>query len=573
MAEPHTSLDDRLTAVERALADLDRRVEAVERGHAASPARIAPPAEPGLLALPRVDVAGTSALAGRAFVVVAGAYLLRALTESGLLHRATGATLGLLYAMALAAAAYRVAPRDRGTASSLGGCSVLIGFSLVWEITTRFVLLTPEMSALTMSGIAAAILFVAWRRDLHVVAWLATVGACALAVTLLVATRAPMPFAVFLIALGIATLWLGYDREWIGLRWIAALAADFSVVALITRALAEPPLDPPARVMGVLIVLLVGYLGSVAIRTLVRRRNVLPFEAAQTAASLVIGVLGAVVIARRTGAGAFILGPTLLLLAVASYTVAFIHRQMLARAANYYFYTTLGLVLALTAGDYVFERLPAGMLWTPLAIAMGWLARRFGRITLHSHAIVYLLVGAWTTGLLSSVESALFGPPTASIGLGVNAWLIAGAVPACWWMTVTAASQRHAGVPRTMLTLMLVVVAAGVCVIGMREALLPHVEEARRAAILATTRTAVIGAGAVLAAWLGTRPMTREFGRLLYPILGWGLVKLVFEDFRVSPPSLLFVALALYGAALIVAPRLAKRSTPGVTTPQSSAAA
>ena len=53
--------------------------------------------------------------------------------------------------------------------------------------------------------------------------------------------------------------------------------------------------------------------------------------------------------------------------------------------------------------------------------------------------------------------------------------------------------------------------------------------------------------------------MTREFGWLLYPVLAWGVVKLLIEDFRVSPPALLFVAFALYGAALIIAPRVARR--------------
>jgi hypothetical protein len=48
---------------------------------------------------------------------------------------------------------------------------------------------------------------------------------------------------------------------------------------------------------------------------------------------------------------------------------------------------------------------------------------------------------------------------------------------------------------------------------------------------------------------------------LLYPLLAWGAVKLVVEDFSSSAPALLFVALALYGAALIVGPRMARRGS------------
>ena len=64
----------------------------------------------------------------------------------------------------------------------------------------------------------------------------------------------------------------------------------------------------------------------------------------------------------------------------------------------------------------------------------------------------------------------------------------------------------------------------------------------------------------VAIAWLGRRDGTRAFGYLLYPLLAWGAVKLVIEDFSSSAPALLFVALALYGAALIVGPRMARKS-------------
>jgi hypothetical protein len=34
------------------------------------------------------------------------------------------------------------------------------------------------------------------------------------------------PFALFLVLLGVATLWLGYLREWTLLRWPVALLAE-----------------------------------------------------------------------------------------------------------------------------------------------------------------------------------------------------------------------------------------------------------------------------------------------------------------------------------------------------------
>jgi len=49
------------------------------------------------------------------------------------------------------------------------------------------------------------------------------------------------------------------------------------------------------------------------------------------------------------------------------------------------------------------------------------------------------------------------------------------------------------------------------------------------------------------------------FAWLVYPVLAAGGVRLVLDDFRHSEPSTLFIALALYGAALAFAPRIASR--------------
>jgi hypothetical protein len=58
---------------------------------------------------------------------------------------------------------------------------------------------------------------------------------------------------------------------------------------------------------------------------------------------------------------------------------------------------------------------------------------------------------------------------------------------------------------------------------------------------------------------MGRHARFREWGWLVYPLLvGIGL-KLVAQDFKHSRPATLFIALALFGAALIIAPRLRRR--------------
>jgi hypothetical protein len=549
--------------VERALAEIDERVAALERGSAPQPVpeAVTIPTWGGEPRSAQTDLAGVLTLTGRTFVVFAGAYMLRALTETGLVDRTTGTGLGFAYAAAWTVVAYRIAPKHLLSATFFGASTVLIGLPLVWEATTRFALLTPEAGALALAATTALVLVAAWRRDMHALAWVATIAACVLGSLLLVVTGGVLAFTAFFIALGVATLWLGYDRDWTMLRWIPAFFADLAVLGLAARALATPPRDEPWQVMLVQLALLVGYLGSIVIRTIVRGRDVIPFEAVQTAAMLLTGLAGAVLIAYRTGAGALTLGPALLVLAAACYAVVFVDPRQ-GRGPNLYFYTSLGLVFALTGVVHVLDGPSLGAGWAALAVAVGWAAHRDGRRTLALHSVVYLTAAAVSSGLLATALVGLFASADAQWrAVGAAGWLVVVAIAICWLLSKPMPVHGTAGSGEDGLRLTLAVLAwlsaAGICVNVIRS-MLPAGAVALHAGMIATARTGVIAAAAVTLAWLGGRPATREFGLLLYPVLGWGALKLLFEDLRTSPPSLLVVAFALYGGALILGPRIAK---------------
>jgi hypothetical protein len=87
--------------------------------------------------------------------------------------------------------------------------------------------------------------------------------------------------------------------------------------------------------------------------------------------------------------------------------------------------------------------------------------------------------------------------------------------------------------------------------------------------VLATVRTGVLAFGTLAIAWVGRQPRYREWGWLVYPLLIGIGVKMIGQDFKYSRPATLFIALALYGAALIVAPRL--RRSGDTATPASPA--
>jgi hypothetical protein len=303
-------LECRLDSVEHALSDLEHRLQALET--TGTPLSAGTPAvayaELHPVAASPADVASTLGLLGRTLVVFAGAYLLRALTESGTLAVPTGIALGLAYAAVWSVVAFRTGAVSRLSATLFGGCTIVLALPLLFEATTRFDLLSPAASATALALATAVVLAVAWRRDLHALAWVAVLGACVLASVLLVETGRAIPFVTALAGLGVATLWLGYEREWKMLRWVSAVVADLAVLALVGRALADPPRDAPAAVLAVQLLLLVGYLASIAVRTLVRGRTVVLFEAVQTGALLIVGLAGAVVVASRAGTGVAVLG-------------------------------------------------------------------------------------------------------------------------------------------------------------------------------------------------------------------------------------------------------------------------
>jgi hypothetical protein len=570
VSEPAGTVDARLDRLERALASVEARLRQVEaagwRDDTGSGV-VEAPAVPiaAARAVASADVTGTLTLVGRTFVILAGAYALRALTESGVLDRTTGAAAGLAYAVAWSVVAWRMDAARALSATFFGACTVLVGYPLVFEATVRFALLTPAASAAALGVTTGLVLATAWRRDLHALAWIATVTACGLAAALLVATGSAVPFSLCLVAVGIATLWLGYDREWRLLRWVSAAFADLAAVGLVGRALATPPRDDPSHVVAVQLALLVGYLGSIAIRTLARGRSVVPFEVVQAAATLGAG-LAAVLVAHRVGTGAAPLGAALVMLAVACYAVAFAFLDRENARGNFYFYTSLAIVFALAGSDLLLGASPLGLSWAVMAVSAGAAGRRFGRSALTVHSAVYVVAAAGVTGLLAQPLRALLAP-AAGAWPGVTApeWAVMAALVACVVLSATdGARTAGPGADASRWTLAVVASAAlaGTAIVALR-GILPPDPAPLHAAAVATLRTGVLAASAIAVAWLGRFDPMRAFGTLLYPVLGVGALKLLLEDFRTSPPSLLVVALALYGGALILGPRIARVRSAG----------
>lgn len=571
-------MPDRLQAAEAAIRHLERtlraieqRLDAVERHLAAGgwDEAGAPGWDPGTRAADRrarsdqgvesTDVAAAASLVGGAILGVAGAFLLRALTDSAVLPQAAGVTLGFAYAASWLLVADRDGAAGRPAGAALhSAVAAIVAYPLMWEATLRFRLVGADGSAAALAVITGVVLAVAWRRRLRAVAWIAVSFALPAAVLLVATTDRILPYAVVLIAIGVATLWLGYVRHWAALRWPAALAADLAVVGVTVRVAVGHGVESAGAATAVQLLLVAAYLVSVIVRTLVRGRDVVPFEMAQAGATLAIGLGGAVAVVRETSDGTRLIGAGTLALAAACYVAAFVflaRRHGLGR--NFYYYATLGLILALAGLPLVAGGTARGVVLGGAALASLWQGVRRGPAFLAVHAAVYALAASAASGVLAAAAYRLVAPagvpwpPITPAMLAVITLVAAGlAVP-----TAPASDGRAARVARFVV---LAITLGGATAIAV-EALTMGSRGGMAAGALATVRTIVLAGAAIALAWTGRAGAFRESRWLVYPLLAAGGLKLVAEDFARSRPSTLFVALAAYGAALILAPRLTRR--------------
>jgi len=569
-----------LAAVVAALADavraLEGRVSALEQSVA--PRRARPPAAPGpsdavASALPE-GVPDASAitrwlsLGGRTFLVLAGAFVLRALTDSGTLPSWLGVGLGVAYAATWLGMAERAGRSPPPWSAYFHGlASVLIAFPLLFEASTRFQLLSPVGAAAALALVTAAVLGVAAVRGLRGLAWLAAGAGAATSVALMTSSGRLAPGTVYLILLGVATLWLGYVRGWVVLRWPVAFAANLMVLVVAIHAVDPVTAEGPRAALAVQVALLGLYLGSVGARTLLLGRKVVVFEVVQCAAAILVGLGGAVLVAARTGAGREGFGLMSLGFALASYAVAFAFQGRLREIrANFHFYASLGLAFMLAGTGLLLSGNGLPLSWAALAVVAGVLARRVRSRTLAGHSAAYAVGASLASGLLVGSAEALFSLASVSWTPSPTclAVLIAAAASA-WLAGGLGAPALVAGrAPQLAVVAALALGAAGAaCAEILR--LLPA---DAAAGTVATVRTAVLVAGALALAWLGRSPSRPEAGWLAYPTLAAAGIKVLFEDVPRGRPATLIVSFGLYGAALILVPRLrGRRPTPPASKP------
>jgi hypothetical protein len=571
---------EQLTLVVEELAGRLRALEGEGARESWESAAAMAPAEPPVAVVPTPEPPaaerwGPVALLGRTLMVLGGAYLFRALTESGALPALAGVGLGLAYALLWLWLADRAAVAGRRLSASFHGAAfALIAAPLAWEAASRFEVFSATEGSATLAALTGAALAVAWRRDLRSVAWLASLAALLSAWAFMGSVAPVIPAACVLVLVAVADDWVARARGWLVLSWVSAAAADLTLAFMaMGELLGEGAAVRPGQGYGLAALLLghfVLFAGSAALRAAGRGWRVRWFDLFQLPAAALVGYGGAFLLARRLPPLALGLGLGSVLVGLAALEVT---RRLFERRAEhrhaYVFFAWTGLVLILGGSALLVPPAGRAVAWAAAAVVLAWIASRRHSVTLGLHAWVSGTAAAVASGLLVYAAYAFAASAEGPwVPLRPASWLVLLALAVAASLDLPAESPFWSRVETRAVKLMLLAVLAwgafGVACGALAHWLAgaPGAGAGAPAdpAALALLRMGVVAAAALLLGWLGRFRRYREAAWLVYPVLVLGAFKLVLEDFLLGRAAELFGALALYGAVLILAPRLARAS-------------
>lgn len=553
--------------------ELERRVSALE-GQPEKPPPAAPESPDLALQRPRPPATwrgfppaeipgGAVPVLGKAVLGIAGAYLLRAIAESGAVPKLPILIVAIVYAGLWMVWAVRTHAANRFAGVTYGITSALILSPLLWESTVRFQVMAPAFTAVVLVAFMVLALALAWQRNLQLIPWIATLATVITALALIIATRELVPLTAALLAVALATEVAAGLDHWLSLRAVPAIAADFAVWLLVDVMTSSEGVPEgyhpvaPATITLLCLILFAIYGGSIALRSFVLRRRITMFEIGQGVLAFLLAAFGAMRASHAAAAPA--LGVLALLLAAVCYWGALSRFADEAYARNRRVCATYAAALLL-AGSYL---LLSANLRVPLlclaAVAAAFVYARTGKLSLGMHASFYLAAAAAASSLPNWTASALAGTVPAAPDWG--AWIVAVSAALCYvvgsWGTQAAQDQ-----PKRRLLWVLPAVLVGFAAAALAVVAIVWLAAGRlelNPSRLSVIRTIVNCALALALGFLGSRWKHVELGWVAYAAVAFGTLKLLFEDLRFGNAASLVVSLLFYGLILILLPRLTRR--------------
>lgn len=521
---------------------------------------------------------------GKAVLAIAGAYLLRAVAESGAAPRWIMLVAGIAYAAFWLVWAVRSHRSSHFASVIFGLTAATILPPLLWEGTVRYQALTAGFTAAVLVGMVVLSLGLAWKESLEAIPWIGTVAAVGTAVALIVATHELRALTVALLAMALVMEVAACFGRWLGLRLVTALAADFAVGVLGMLMTSAGGVPGSYRAMSggevnaFCVSLMLIYGGAVGVRAFVLGKRLTIGEVAQAGVAYALGTW--ISLRATQGGSAGVLGVVFLLLAVVCYWGALkrfagldgasrspagkeaganlakdrpLHqtsadlRWNRRVSANY----AAGLVLAgsllLLSGNFQVLALSI------FAVAAVGVFTRTKYLSLGIHGTFYLLAAGMGCGLFGYMAKAMAG--TVPGKPEWSAWAVAVAAVVTYAVGSRMSEERWRArvlwvVPAAVVGSAVAALAvAGIAGLGGGEL------SASRLSMVRTVVTCVMALGL---AYAGSRWNRSELGWVAYGAIGLGALKLVAEDLRFGNASTLMVSLLFYGLILILLPRVTR---------------
>lgn len=418
--------------------------------------------------LPGVDLA----LIGKSLLILGGAFLLRAATDSMAVSKPVGVALGILYALVwIGAALHSVRLGRRSAGVFYAVTAAIIAYPIVWEATTRFGVMTANMAAVLLAVLSIGLIEAGRRYSFASFAWIAAAGATCNALLLAVATKQVVPFLIELTVVGAAAFLLHANV----VGWVLALESDLVALLLFLATVLDSSSDGRFVVAAAL-------LGFAGIWIAVSRPAMM-----QAALGTLLGVAGsaALVLPARDCA---------IVWSLAAVIAAEIARRGATRAVTIPFAVQSAV-------------------WTILAAARGGL---------------FAFAGAALLNRGERLEVPLLVVVVAALSL--------------------AAFFRHRNV-----------VLLGTAICGVTALALVGVSAPIGTAgesVHALLHTAVLSMVAVALAAIGRLWRVREASQLAVALLVLTGAKVVLQDLRTGTAAVMFIALGVYGGAMLGIARL-----------------
>jgi hypothetical protein len=558
-------MDDLLDALARLtdrLENLEHRVSALERpSEAAGPFPV--PAVHSAAAVPSAgtdnlpEAGGVFAVVGKAMLGIAGAYLLRAVAESGSFPKLAVVALALVYASMWLVWASRVPAEGRFASTAYAATAALILTPMLWELTLVFKVLPAFVTAGILVAFVVAASALAWKRGLVSIVWVAYGTAVLTAVALLIATHDLVPFLCALLLMAMISEVAASRSHWLSLRPLVAVAADLAVCLLIYIYSSPESVRTEYRSVEATVILTLGavlfliYGASVAFRTIRLHQRITIFEIGQSVIAFLLAAFSVYSFSSRVGA----LGGVCLLLSAACYAAAFGCFDRLPEPRNYHVYATWGVALVLMGSFLCLPPLPLSLGLSLAAITATLLGVRSERLTLEFHGLLYLAAAAFVSGLLDYAGRALAGAFPAAPGWTV--WIVAASAVLCYSIGGRFRGEQW---KHRFLRLLSAALAVSAAVTFLVSALmwLAAAGMTLGESHVAIIRTLITCAVALALAYSGSRWQRIELLWVAYGVLALVTVKLLFEDLHHGHPGSIAASISLYAVALIAVPRVAR---------------